>query len=102
MNSFTYGDQFAPKAAAIGTTVLVVWTSLGQDGSWEGVYGRGLSTDGRFISDEFRVNTTKISKQMHPAVAADGSSSFIVVWTSYVGGVGRFDLFAQKYAIGSQ
>jgi hypothetical protein len=99
VNSFTYGDQFAPKIAAIGTTAFVVWTSLGQDGSWEGVYGRAISSNGQFVSDEFRVNTTTATKQMHPAVATDGQSQFWVIWTSYVGGPGRFDLFAQQYAL---
>ena len=35
---------------------------------------------------------------MHPAVASDGSSRFLVVWTSFVGGATSFDLFAQRYA----
>jgi len=102
VNSFTYGDQYAPKVAANGTNVFIVWTSLGQDGSWEGVYGRTLSVGGQFLSDESRVNSRTISKQMHPAVAADGNSGFVVIWTSYVGGAGRFDLYAQKYEIRSQ
>ena len=100
VNSFTYGDQFAPRISAIGTTAFVVWTSLGQDGSWEGVYGRAINTAGEFVSDEFRVNTTTASKQMHPVVASDGQSQFWVIWTSYIGGAGRFDLFGQQYALG--
>ena len=35
-----YGDQYAPRISAIGVDYLIVWTSLGQDGSREGVFGQ--------------------------------------------------------------
>jgi hypothetical protein len=77
---------------------LVTWTSLGQDGSREGVYGKFLPRDGSPTNSEFRVNTTTMSRQMHPAVAADGSAQFVAVWTSFVGIDGSMDLYAQHYA----
>ncbi len=98
VNSYSYGDQFAPHIAAIGSDYMVVWTSLAQDGSREGVYGRALSSAGNPVGDEIRVNTTTVSQQMHPAVGSDGISRFLVVWTSFVGGNTSFDLFAQRYA----
>ena len=91
VNSYTYGDQFAPRIAALGSDYLVVWTSLAQDGSREGVYGQFVSGNGQKLGDEFRVNTTTVSQQIHPAVASDGASRFLVVWSS-------FDLFGQRYA----
>jgi hypothetical protein len=97
VNAFTYGDQYNPGIATLGNDQLVVWTSLGQDGSQEGVYGRFL-TLGLPGSDEFRVNTTVVSRQMHPAVASDGVSRFLTVWSSFIGGVDSFDLFAQRYS----
>lgn len=97
-NTQLYGDQFAPHVSALGSKYLLVWTSLGQDGSMEGVYGRYLNADGSSSGDEFRINTTTISKQMQPAVAADGSQRFISVWTSFIGGSNSFDLFGQQYA----
>ena len=39
VNSQLYGDQFAPKISSVGSDFMVVWTSMGQDGSREGVYG---------------------------------------------------------------
>ena len=45
VNTFTYGDQLAPKIAS-GTGQFVVWTSLGQDGSREGVFGQARVTPG--------------------------------------------------------
>jgi hypothetical protein len=61
------------------------------------VFGQFLHSDGSANGTEFRVNTTWISKQMHPAVASDGTGRFVVTWTSFVGGSSSFDLFAQRY-----
>ena len=98
VNSYTYGDQFAPRIAALGSDYLVVWTSLAQDGSREGLYGQFVSGNGQKLGDEFRVNTTTVSQQIHPAVASDGASRFLVVWSSFIGGGSSFDLFGQRYA----
>ncbi len=97
VNTYNYGDQFAPQVSASGTDYLVVWTSLGQDGSREGVFGQFLRSSGAVIGEEFRVNTSTLNQQMHPAVGSDGNGRFLAVWTSYVGGAGSFDLYAQRY-----
>ena len=97
VNTSLYGDQYGPRVSAIGTDYLAVWTSLGQDGSREGVFGRFLSAGDTPVGGEFRVNTTTVGPQMHQAVASDGASRFVVVWTSYAGLAGGFDLFAQRY-----
>ena len=46
VNTWVYGDQLGPKIAAAGSDYLVTWTSMGQDGSREGVYGQFLKSDG--------------------------------------------------------
>jgi hypothetical protein len=98
INSFNFGDQFGPKISRLGANQLVVWTSVGQDGSWEGVFGQ-LLYGGALYGAEFRVNTTTISRQMHPTVASDGASRFLVAWSSFVADT-SFDLYAQRYAAG--
>lgn len=98
LNSFVYGDQIRPRATSIGTDHLVVWTSLEQDGSREGVFGRFVAGGGLPASAEFRVNTTTASQQLQPAVASDGVGKILAVWTSFVGGTGSFDLYAQRYS----
>lgn len=97
-NSTVYGDQYAPQVTSLGVDYMVVWTSLGQDGSREGVYGRFMRTGGALIGGELRVNSTTASQQMHPLVASDGVQQFLVVWTSFTGSPYDFDLFAQRYA----
>jgi hypothetical protein len=97
VNTYLYGDQYAPRISSLGTDYLVTWTSLGQDGSREGVYGQFLRGNGSKFGAEFRVNTTTINSQMQPAVASDGVNQFLVVWTSYTGAPYAFDLYAQRY-----
>ncbi len=100
VNSHTFGDQYVPRISSLGTDYLVVWTSLGQDGSREGVFGQFLHNSGTNsvnVGGEFLVNTTTIGSQMEPAVASDGVSQFLAVWTSFTGLQYGFDLFGQRY-----
>jgi hypothetical protein len=95
INTFLYGEQYAPKIAAGPSGCLVVWTSLGQDGSREGVFGRFLPNGSGPAGSEFRVNTTVASQQIQPAVAWNGTDRFLVTWSSVV--MGGFNLFGQMY-----
>jgi len=97
INSTLYGDQYVPRVAALGLDYLVTWTSLGQDGSREGVYGQFVHNDGTLVGSEFRVNATTSGQQMQPTVASDGASQFLAVWTSFTGYPNTFDLYAQRY-----
>ena len=98
VNTYVYGDQLGPKVKAVNSTYLVVWTSMAQDGSGNGVYGQLLASDGALSAGEFRVNATTPSEQMHPVVASDGVATFLTVWTGFIGGANSFDLFAQRFA----
>jgi len=97
VNTFTFGDQYAPRVAATGTDYFVVWTSMGQDGSAEGVYGKILYNNGTTWGGEMLINTTVINGQIQPCIASDGAGRFLVAWSSFTGSSG-FDLFAQRYA----
>ena len=98
VNSYVAGPQYSPHISALGKDYMILWTSLGQDGSREGVYGQYVHEDGSLVGNEFLINTTTISQQMQPAVASDGANQFLVVWTSYTGSPYSFDLFGQRYA----
>lgn len=97
VNEFVYGDQVAPRLESIGSDQMVVWTSMAQDGSREGVFGRLLTGAGDFGGGEFRVNTTTNGSQHHPVLASDGATRFLVVWASYQPTT-KMDLFAQRFA----
>jgi hypothetical protein len=102
LNTNRFGDQIAPRVAALDNGAVAVWTSLGQDGSQEGVYGRFLdangATNGATSSSEFRVNTTTLSRQIHPVVASDGNARFLAAWSSFAGASSGLDLFGQRLA----
>ena len=97
VNTRVYGDEYAPRLAAIGLDYLVVWTSLGQDGFQEGVYGQFVHQNGSLVGNEFRVNTTTVGKQVEPAVASDGVAQFLAVWSSFTFTASGADLMAQRY-----
>ncbi len=97
VNSTLYGDQYLPKVSSIGLDYFVTWTSLGQDGSREGVFGRLIHNNGVYNSGEFLVNTTTAGQQMNAAVTSDGSSQFLVVWRSFNNLANGFDLYVQRY-----
>ena len=98
VNAYTPRSQYRPQVAAVGSHALVVWTSDWQDGSWEGVYARYLSAGGELEGDEFRVNSTTVSQQIHPTVASDSERRFVVAWSSFVGGAPGFEILGQRYA----
>jgi hypothetical protein len=98
VNSYTYGDQYDPQISVIGGNYLIVFTSLGQDGDREGVFGQFINEGDSPVGSEFIVNTTTQGQQMEQAVASDGVKQFLAVWTSYTFGPNSFDLFAQCYA----
>jgi hypothetical protein len=97
INSYIYGDQYAPRISSIGQDYMIIWTSVGEDGSREGVFGQFLRSDGTMVGNEILVNTTTVSQQLHPTIASDGNNQFLVVWTSYTGSPNSFDLYAQRY-----
>jgi hypothetical protein len=105
INTFLFGDQYRPKIAAGPSGSLVVWTSLGQDGSREGVFGRFLQGGTAVAGSEMQINTTTLSQQLHPAVAWNGVNNFLVVWASFTGPLGAgpsgFDLYGQAFSLNS-
>src|SRR5690606_28161971 len=98
VNTHWYGDQYAPSIASAGGRELIVWTSLLHDGSREGVYGQTFVQGGR-VGEEFRVNTTVQSRQIHPRVIARGTEGFLTLWSSFVGSPRDFEIFGQRYGM---
>jgi len=80
VNTHVDGDQRDPFVAASGTGFVVVWQSLGQDGSDWGVYGRGFDLGGVATTAELQLHATTAAWQGDPCVAADGIGRFVVVF----------------------
>jgi hypothetical protein len=94
VNTYTLRSQISPSVAANpGHDFVIVWQSGsyyggGQDGSNSGIVGQRFDATGARSGGEFIVNTYTLGAQAVPAVAADPSGDFVVVWqsgTSYYG-----------------
>jgi hypothetical protein len=100
VNSFTTGDQYQASVAAAGNgDFVVVWTSLGQDyGDYlGGVFGQRFDASGVRQGNEFQVNSYTTGVQDLPAVAADPSGSFVVVWRSFGQDGSSSGIFGQRF-----
>jgi hypothetical protein len=98
VNTYTPGFQYRPAVAADATgSFVVVWHSLGQDGSYHGVFGQRFSSSGTPLGSEFRVNTFTTGIQIGPSVAADASGNFVVSWASFAQDGSSAGLFGQRY-----
>jgi len=97
VNTQLFGDQSLPKIRRSGSTYLDIWTSLNQDGSREGVFGRYLNDDASVSGNEFQVNSTTFGSQMHQVLGSDGAGRFLAAWTSFDPGPFGFNLYGQRY-----
>jgi hypothetical protein len=76
---------------------VVVWSSFGQDGSVDGVFGRRFRASGAGKGSEFRVNTYTTSAQGFASVASDANGNFVVIWQSTGQDGSGYGVFGQRY-----
>jgi hypothetical protein len=83
VNTYTTDVQFNPWVASdANRNFVVVWASLGQDGSDFGIFGQRFSAAGIAQGSEFQVNSYATNTQTDPVVASDANGNFVVVWGS--------------------
>jgi hypothetical protein len=98
VNTAVTGDQRDPDVASSGAgDFVVVWTSP-QDGSGDGVFAQRFASSGTPVGTEFQVNTFTAGTQSEPAVAADGSGNFVVVWSSLGQEGTGAEVFGQRFS----
>lgn len=88
VNTYTTDDQSNPSITALTNGGFVVtWTSFGQDGSEEGIYGQRYDAHGVAQGAEFRANINDIeADQLWGPVIALTDGGFVVTWiTDYRG-----------------
>ena len=97
-NTYTAGEQQTPAIArnAAGNMV-VVWDSIGQDGSLSGIFGQRYA-GGQPVGPEFQANTYTKNKQNQPSVAMDAAGNFVVVWRSSGQDGNGGTIFGQRFA----
>lgn len=83
VNTYTNSFQINPVVATLTNgTVVVIWASDGQDGSYQGIYGQRFTSAGVKSGSEFRINQFTANNQRSPAVAALATGGFVVTWIS--------------------
>lgn len=83
VNKTIASDQDSTDVTALSTGGYVVtWTSEGQDGSAEGIYGQVYNANGLKAGKEFLVNKHTNSSQMESSVAGLDDGRFVVTWQS--------------------
>jgi S-layer homology domain len=83
VNTYTTERQYdARPAMEPDGDFVVVWTSLGQDGSGYGAFGQRFAASGVPRGGEFRVNSSTTGPQWAPNVAVGSRGDFVVVWHS--------------------
>jgi hypothetical protein len=74
---------------------VVVWISVDQDGSQEGIFAQRFNAGGAPQGQEFRVNATTSGRQSVPQVGMDPSGNFVVAW--HGPDADRSGVFAQRF-----
>jgi hypothetical protein len=99
VNTYTTGNQaLHPTVALDGSgNFVVVWTSPGQDGSGQGIFGQRFASSGAPQGAEFRVNSFTTGDQLYPAVAADSGGNFVVAWGSDAQDGAGGGVFGQRF-----
>ena len=98
VNSYTTGAQASPRVACgANGDFVVVWSSAGQDGSIDGVFGQRFDASGVPQGGEFQVNSHTPYSQRLGDVASDARGNFVVVWTSELQDGSSQGVFGRRY-----
>jgi hypothetical protein len=83
VNTYTELLQINPDVAVLADgSVVVVWASFNQDGSYQGVYGQRFTSNGVKVGNEFQINQYTLSNQRNPSVTGLVGGGFVVAWVS--------------------
>jgi hypothetical protein len=98
VNTYIAGNQFNGRIAGNGDgSFIVVWQSIGQDGSGFGVYGQRFNADSTKNGAEFPVNTFTTNDQSQAKIAVNSDNTFTVVWTSYSQDGSAEGIYGQRF-----
>jgi hypothetical protein len=82
VNRYLTDDQYDSSVSMDDSgNFAIVWTSFGQDGDNEGVYGQTFNREGSLRSEEFLIPTSTVKEQEHATVSMQGDGDLVVSWT---------------------
>ncbi len=97
INVVTADDQLRPRLAMSSSgTFVVAWTSLLEDGSGYGVFGRHYDSAGRPVGTELQLNEYTAGGQARPEVSLNDAGRFVVAWTDYSQDGSASGVFARR------
>ncbi len=97
VNVYTLDTQGDPDVAGFDTGFVVTWRDQYLDGDGDGIFARVFDTGGTPLGDDFQVNTYTEDDQFDPAVSADASGNFLVLWQDASGADGDGDGVFGRY-----
>lgn len=96
-NPGAIGQRNLPRVASDPSgSFIVVWESVGFDGSGLAVVGQRYASSGAPMAAPFVANSYTLGNQYAPDVGFDGSGNFVVVWQHSVTGTLR--VTGQRFA----
>ncbi len=81
--------------------IVVVWQSYMQDGDGYGIFAQKVRNTGEMFCNEFQVNTISSYSQERPAVAANASFEFMIVWEESDGDKDIYGRYYDYLGLGS-
>ena len=100
VNTYTTGYQYAGANAAAASAdgrFVVVWETVGLDGSGYGVVASRFDGNGARLGADFVVNAYTTSYQYFATVGMNARGRFVVAWQSYTQDGSRQGAFAQRF-----
>jgi hypothetical protein len=98
VNTWTTYEQSYPSITSLSNGgFVVVWDSVGQDGSYSGVYGQRFDSNGSKVGSEFQVNTSTTNDQWGPSITSLPNGGFVVVWTSDGQDGSGYGVYGQRF-----
>ncbi len=98
VNTYISSHQLSSSVAGLESgNFVVTWTSYGQDGSQDGIYGQVFDSFGIKNGVEFQVNTYISNHQLLSSVAGLESGGFVVTWSSYGQDGSVYGIFGQMF-----
>ncbi|NRA73383.1 MAG: hypothetical protein HRU36_01375 [Rickettsiales bacterium] len=93
VNNYVQSIQTNSEVASFPNgNFIVVYQSVGQDGSSTGIFARIFTSEGVSLGLEFLVNTVTQGSQHSPSIAINSDGSFVITWRTK-----SDQLFAQRF-----
>ena len=102
INTYTAGgQQFTDVTELPDGGFVVTWTSNGQDGDSDGVYGQRFDAVSSAVGTEFQINTFTNGQQQTPSIAAMPDGRMVVTWSSDGQDTSEHGVYGQIFDVGA-